>query len=123
MEKRKVGRPRKTSKNAVILDVPKEKVSNNWKAMYEQLLSEQLLREETAEMFMADARDIIQKQADNQLDLVKLVLDSYSTMEQHCTEVSKLTGNIEESDILYLTSVARRALLHKFIEFDEKVTV
>lgn len=123
MEKRKVGRPRKTSKNAVILDVPKEKVTNNWKAMYEQLLSEQLLREETAEMFMADARDIIQKQADNQLDLVKLVLDSYSTMEQHCTEVSKLTGNIEESDILYLTSVARRALLHKFIEFDEKVTV
>jgi chorismate mutase len=123
MEKRKVGRPRKTSKNAVILDVKKEKIVNNWKAMYEQLLSEQQLREETAEMFMADARAIISQQADNQLDLVKLVLDSYATMEQHCTEVMKLTGNIEESDILYLTSVARRALLHKFIQFDEKVTV
>jgi hypothetical protein len=72
---------------------------------------------------MADARNIIQKQADNQLDLVKLILDSYSTMEQHCKEVIELTGTIDESDILYLTSVARRALLHKFVEFDEKVTV
>ena len=121
MEKRKVGRPRKTSKNAVILDVEKEKVVDNWKAKYEQLLVQHTLREETSEMFMADARDIIQKQADNQLDLVKLVLDSYHTIEQHCEKVSKLTGHIEQSDVLYLTSVARRALLHKFIEFDEKV--
>jgi hypothetical protein len=122
MEKRKVGRPRKTSKNAVIMGVPKNSV-DTWKTKYEKLLSEQLLREETAEMFMADARNIIQKQADNQLDLVKLILDSYSTMEQHCKEVIELTGTIDESDILYLTSVARRALLHKFVEFDEKVTV
>jgi chorismate mutase len=121
MEKRKVGRPRKISKDAVVLDVKKERVVESWKAKYEQLLVEHTLCEETAEMFMADARDIIQKQADNQLDLVKLVLDSYSNIENHCTEVSKLTGHIEQSDILYLTSVARRALLHKFIEFDEKV--
>lgn len=121
MEKRKVGRPRKTSKNAVVLDVKKEKAVNYWKVQYEQLLSEQALREETAEMFMADAKDIITKQADNQLDLVKLVLDSYHTIEKHCERVSKLTGNIEQSDVLYLTSVARRALLHKFIELDEKV--
>jgi chorismate mutase len=123
MEKKKVGRPRKTSKNAVILDVKKEKVVESWKAKYEQLLAQHILREETTETFMADARAIISQQADNQLDLVKLVLDSYATMESHCTEIMKLTGNIEESDILYLTSVARRALLHKFLEFDEKVTV
>lgn len=102
------------------MGVPKNSV-DTWKTKYEKLLSEQLLREETAEMFMADARNIIQKQADNQLDLVKLILDSYSTMEQHCKEVIELTGTIDESDILYLTSVARRALLHKFVEFDEKV--
>ena len=102
------------------MDVPKNTV-DNWQAKYEQLLVQHTLREETTDMFMADARDIIAKQADNQLDLVKLVLDSYSTIEQHCKEVSELTGHIEQSDILYLTSVARRALLHKFIEFDEKV--
>jgi hypothetical protein len=100
--------------------VPKNTV-DSWKAKYEQLLVQYTLREETTETFMSDARDIIAKQADNQLDLVKLVLDSYATMEHHCTEVSKLTGNIEESDILYLTSVARRALLHKFVQFDEAV--
>jgi chorismate mutase len=119
MQKKKVGRPRKTSKNAVILDVKKEKVVESWKAKYEQLLVQYTLREETSEIFMADARDIIARQADNQLDLVKLVLDSYSTIEKHCTEVFKLTGSIDESDILYLTSVARRALLHKFVEFNE----
>ena len=116
MEKRKVGRPKKTSKSVV------EKVQGStWKQKYEQLLVQHTLREETTEMFMADARDIIAKQADNQLDLVKLVLDSYGNMEKHCTEVSKLTGHIEESDILYLTSVARRALLHKFVQFNETV--
>ena len=122
MEKRKVGRPRKTSKNAVIMDVPKNSI-DSWKTKYEQLLVQHTLREETAETFMADARAIISQQADNQLDLVKLVLDGYATMEQHCKEIIELTGTIDESDILYLTSVARRALLHKFIQFDEKVTV
>ena len=115
-EKRKVGRPKKTSTPVV------EKVQVvTWKQKYHDLLKEHQLREEIAETFMSDARDIISKQADNQLDLVKLVLDSYSTMEQYCTDVVKLTGNIEESDIWYLTSVARRALLHKFLEFDKKV--
>jgi len=118
MEKRKVGRPRKTSKPVV----EQAKVIT-WKQKYHDLLKQHELREETAETFMADARAIISQQADNQLDLVKLVLDGYATMEQHCTDVVKLTGNVEESDILYLTSIARRALLHKFIQFDEKVTV
>jgi hypothetical protein len=116
MEKKKVGRPKKTSKPVV------EKVQSiTWKQKYEQLLKEHQLREETSETFMEDAKEIISQQAENQLDLVKLILDSYSTMEQHCTEVMKLTGNIEESDILYLTSVARRALLHKFTQFNETV--
>lgn len=118
MEKRKVGRPRKTSKNAVILDVEKKTV-DTWKAKYEQLLVQYTLREETADLFIANARQVIEEQADKQLDIVKLVLDSYSTIEKHCTEVFKLTGSIDGSDILYLTSVARRALLHKFVEFNE----
>jgi hypothetical protein len=116
MEKRKVGRPRKTSKPVV------EQLNViTWKQKYHDLLKEYQLHEETSEMFISDARDIVSRQADNQLDLVKLVLDSYATMEQRCTEVMELTGNIEESDILYLTSVARRALLHKFTQFNEVV--
>jgi hypothetical protein len=116
MEKRKVGRPKKTSKPVV------EQVEViTWKQKYHDLLKEHQLREETSETFMADARDIISQQAENQLDLVKLVLDSYSTMEHHCTEVSELTGHIEQSDILYLTGVARRALLHKFVQFNKTI--
>lgn len=118
MEKKKVGRPRKTSKNAVIMDVPKKAV-DSWKQKYEELLVQYTLREETADMFISNAREVIEEQADKQLDIVKLVLDSYHTIEQHCTKVFKLTGTIDESDILYLTSVARRALLHKFVEFNE----
>ena len=121
MEKRKIGRPKKTSKVVVKQIVKTEGVVDTWQAKYEQLLVQYTLREETTEMFMADAKDIIAKQADNQLDLVKLVLDSYNTIEKHCERVTKLTGNIEESDILYLTCVARRALLHKFTQFNETV--
>jgi hypothetical protein len=117
MEKRKVGRPRKTSKNAVILDV-KKKTVDTWKEKYEQLLVQYTLREETADLFIANAREVIEEQADRQLDIVKLTLDSYSTIEKHCKEVMQLTGSIDESDVLYLTSVARRALLHKFVEFN-----
>jgi chorismate mutase len=115
MEKRKVGRPKKTSKPVV----EQKKVVESWKAKYEQLLVQYTLREETADLFIENARQVIEEQADKQLDIVKLTLDSYSTMEKHCTEVFKLTGSIDESDILYLTSVARRALLHKFVEFNE----
>jgi hypothetical protein len=51
MEKRKVGRPRKTSKPVV------EQVEViTWKQKYHDLLKQHELREETAETFMADAR-------------------------------------------------------------------
>ncbi len=66
-----------------------------------------------------NANGVVEKQADKQLDIVKLTLDSYNTIEKHCEKVNKLTGSIDESDILYLNSVARRALLHKFVEFNE----
>jgi hypothetical protein len=114
MEKRKVGRPRKTSKPIV-----KEKKYNNWKDKYDFVAKELELAKATILEVNRSANEVIEKQADRQLDIVKLTLDSYSTMEQYCTDVVKLTGNIEESDIWYLTSVARRALLHKFVEFNE----
>jgi hypothetical protein len=115
MEKRKVGRPRKTS----TVTTKKDKVATNWKAKYEFISKELEIAKAVMLEINDNAQDVVQKQADNQLDIVKLVLDSYSNIEHHCTEVSKLTGHIEESDILYLTSVARRALLHKFVEFNE----
>lgn len=118
MEKRKVGRPRKTSKNAVILDVKKEKVANNWKEKHDLLAKELELAKSMIFDITNNANSVVEKQADRQLDIVKLTLDSYSTMEQHCKEVVELTGSIDESDVLYLTSVARRALLHKFVEFN-----
>ena len=118
MEKRKVGRPRKTSKNAVILDVKKEKVANNWKEKHDLLAKELELAKSMIFDITNNANSVVEKQSDRQLDIVKLTLDSYSTMEQHCKEVVELTGSIDESDVLYLTSVARRALLHKFVEFN-----
>lgn len=124
MEKRKVGRPRKKSKNAVILDVEKktvvkEKKYVNWKKQHDLVARELDLTKQLISDITNNANEIVEKQADRQLDIVKLTLDSYSTIENHCKEVLQLTGNINESDVLYLTSVARRALLHKFVEFNE----
>lgn len=119
MEKRKVGRPRKTSKNAVILGVKKEKVANNWKEKYEFVAKELEIAKAVILEINRTSNEVIEKQADRQLDIVKLTLDSYSTMEQHCKEITEITGQIDESDVLYLTSVARRALLHKFVEFNK----
>jgi hypothetical protein len=115
MEKNKVGRPKKMSTPVV-----KEKKYSNWKEKYEQLLVEHTLREETSEMFIANAREVVQEQADKQLEIVKLVLDSYHSIEEQCKTAIELTGSIEESDVIYITSFARRALLHKFSLFDSK---
>jgi hypothetical protein len=116
MEKKKVGRPRKTSKPVV------EKVEViTWKQKYHDLLKEHQLREETSEMFIANAREVLSQQADNQLEIVKLVLDSYHSIEEQCKTAFELTGSIEEADVMYLTSFARRALLHKFTQFNEAV--
>lgn len=127
MEKRKVGRPRKTPKNAVILDVKKKNVTSeynksiDWEGQYKFVTKELELAKAMILEVNRTSNEIIEKQADRQLDIVKLTLDSYSTMEQHCKEITELTGQIDESDVLYLTSVARRALLHKFVEFNEEL--
>lgn len=114
MEKKKAGRPRKTSKKIV-----KEKKYVNWKEQHDLVVSELAMTKELLASITDNANSVVEKQADKQLDIVKLTLDSYNTIEKHCERVVKLTGNIEESDVLYLTSVARRALLHKFVEFNE----
>ena len=126
MEKKKVGRPRKTSKNVVILDVKKRAVVKerkyvNWKEQHNLVVSELAMTRELLASITDNANSVVEKQADKQLDIVKLTLDSYNTIEKHCEKITKLTGNIEESDVLYLTSVARRALLHKFVEFNEEL--
>jgi uncharacterized protein YqeY len=113
-EKRKVGRPRKTSAPVV------EKINVvTWKQKYHDLLKEYKLREETSEMFIANAREVLSEQADNQLEIIKLVLDSYSSIEGQCKTALDLTGSIEEADVMYLTSFARRVLLHKFSDFNK----
>jgi hypothetical protein len=114
MEKKKVGRPKKTSEKVV-----KEKKYINWKEQHDLVVSELALTKELLDQITNHSHEVLQKQADKQLDIVKLTLDSYNTIEKHCEKVNKLTGSIDESDILYLTSVARRALLHKFVEFNE----
>jgi hypothetical protein len=114
MEKRKVGRPRKTSTPVV-----KEKKYVNWKEQYDLVVSELAMTKELLASITENANGVVEQQADKQLDIVKLTLDSYNTIEKHCERVNKLTGSIDESDVLYLTSVARRALLHKFVEFNE----
>ena len=124
MEKRKVGRPRKTPKNAVILDVEKRAVVKerkyvNWKEQHDLVVSELAMTRELLASITENANGVVEKQADKQLDIVKLTLDSYNSIEKNCERLIKLTGSIDESDIFYLTSVARRALLHKFVEFNE----
>jgi len=114
MEKKKIGRPRKTSTPVV-----KERKYINWKEQHDLVVSELALTKELLASITDNANGVVEKQADKQLDIVKLTLDSYNTIEKHCEKVNKLTGSIDESDILYLTSVARRALLHKFVEFNE----
>ena len=114
MEKKKAGRPRKTSKTVAV-----EKKYVNWKDTHDIIAKELELAKATILEVNKSANEVIEKQADRQLDIVKLTLDSYNTIEKHCERITKLTGQIDESDILYLTSVARRALLHKFVEFNE----
>lgn len=114
MEKRKVGRPKKTSTPVV-----KEKKYVNWKERHDFVAKELELTKSMIFDITNNAGSVVEKQADKQLDIVKLTLDSYNTIEKHCERVIKLTGSIDQSDVLYLTSVARRALLHKFVEFNE----
>jgi hypothetical protein len=114
MEKRKVGRPKKTSTRVI-----KERKYVNWKEQHDLVARELDLTKQLIADITNNANEIVEKQADRQLDIVKLTLDSYNTIEKHCEEAVKLTGRIEQSDIVYLTSFARRALLHKFVEFNE----
>ena len=116
MEKKKAGRPKKTSKTVAV-----EKKYVNWKDKHDIIAKELELAKATILEVNKSANEVIEKQADRQLDIVKLTLDSYNTIEKHCERVTKLTVNIEESDVLYLTSVARRALLHKFVQFNEEL--
>jgi hypothetical protein len=113
MEKKKVGRPKKTS------TIVKERKYINWKEQHDLVVSELAMTRELLASITENANGVVEQQADKQLDIVKLTLDSYNTIEKHCEKVNKLTGSIDESDVLYLTSVARRALLHKFVEFNE----
>jgi len=116
MEKRKVGRPKKISKPVV------EQVEViTWKQKYHDLLKQHELREETSEMFIANAREVLSQQADNQLEIVKLVLDGYYSIEEQCKTAIELTGRIEEADITYMVGFAKRVLLHKFTQFNEAV--
>ena len=114
MEKRKVGRPRKTSTKVV-----KERKYVNWKERHDFVAKELELTKSMIFDITNNAGSVVERQADHQLDIVKLMLDSYHTIEKHCEEAVNLTGRIEQSDIVYLTSFARRALLHKFVEFNE----
>ena len=116
MEKRKVGRPRKTSTKVV-----KERKYVNWKEQHDLVVSELAMTKELLASITDNANSVVEKQADRQLDIVKLTLDSYNSIEKHCERIIKVTGTIDQSDVLYLTSVARRSLLHKFVEFNEEL--
>jgi hypothetical protein len=114
MEKKTVGRPKKTSTKVI-----KEKKYVNWKEQHDLVASELAMTRELLTSITDNANGVVQQQADNQLDLVKLILDSYNTIEKQCEEAVRLTGRVEQSDVMYLAGFARRALLHKFVEFNE----
>jgi hypothetical protein len=113
--KRKVGRPRKTSTPVV----KEKKVNTNWRQKYDDLYNAVKVQEEMHERFKQSATQVLSEQADNQLEIVKLVLDSYHSIEEQCKTALELTGSIEEADVIYLTSFARRVLLNKFTDFNK----
>jgi hypothetical protein len=112
MQKKSVGRPRKKSKNAVVLDVEKNKtIEFDWKAAYLNLAKADAERDERFTAFKENASNVIGEMADNQLNVINVVLDAVDSIEEHCTNVLVQTNSLEMSDVSYMVNLAKRRLL------------
>ena len=112
-EKRKVGRPKKTSTPIV-----KDKININWKSAYLNLVEENKKKEGMFESFKQNASEVIGEMADNQLNVINVVLNSIDSIEEHCTNVVVQTNNLEISDVTYMVNLAKRRLLAAYNQIE-----
>lgn len=106
-EKRKVGRPKKTS----TVVAKNKKINMNWKAAYLNLVEENKKRDMMFESFKENAGSVIGEMADNQLNVINVVLNSIDSIESHCNNVLEQTNTLEITDVAYMVNLAKRRLL------------
>jgi len=109
MQKRKVGRPRKTS-----TPVKQEKKYVNWKQKCETLEQELKIQKEAHNAFAETANEILQAQSNSQHMILEVVLDGYHSIQEQCKAALELTGTIDVSDVEYTVNFAKKTLLHQF---------
>ena len=120
MEKRKVGRPRKTPKDAVILDVKKNKtIEFDWKSAYINLAEADAERDERFTAFRENASNVINEMADNQLNVINVVLNAIDSIEEHCTNVLMQTNHLDLTDVTYMVNLAKRRLLATYSKMED----
>lgn len=108
-QKRKVGRPRKTSTPVV-----KERKNINWKQKCEILEQELKIQKESHRAFVESANEILQSQGNTQHMILEVVLDGYHSIQEQCKAAIKLTGEIDIADVEYTVNFAKKTLLHQF---------
>lgn len=113
-EKRKVGRPKKTSTPIV-----KDKININWKSAYLNLVEENKKKEGMFESFKQNASEVIGEMADNQLNVINVVLDAVNSIEEHCTQIIEQTNHLDITDVTYMVNVAKRRLLATYSQMQD----
>jgi hypothetical protein len=113
-EKRKVGRPKKTSTVAK----PQKEIKMTWKSAYLNLVQEEKKRNEMFEAFKSNASSVIGEMADTQLNTINLFLSSIDDIENHCVSVLETTKQIDITDVSYMVNLAKRKLLATYSQFE-----
>jgi hypothetical protein len=108
-EKRKVGRPRKTS-----TPVKTEKKNINWKQKCEMLEQELKMQKEFHKAFAVNAKEILQAQSNTQHMILEVVLNGYHSIQEQCKAAINLKGEIDIADVEYTVNFAKKVLLHQF---------
>jgi hypothetical protein len=108
-QKRRVGRPRKTSTPVV-----KERKNINWKQRCETLEQELKMQKKSHDLFAINAKEILKQQGDTQHMILEVVLDGYHSIQEQCKAALELTGVIDVSDVEYTVNFAKKVLLHQF---------
>ena len=108
-EKRKVGRPRKTS-----TPVKTEKKNINWKQKCEMLEEELRMQKEFHKAFAVNAKEILQAQSNTEHMILEVVLNGYHNIQEQCKVALELTGTIDIADVEYTVNFAKKTLLHQF---------
>lgn len=110
-EKKKAGRPKNKVKNSTI--------ELNWKDAYLNLIEENEKRNNLFESFKQNASEVIGEMADNQLNVINVVLDAVDSIEEHCTQIIEQTNHLDITDVTYMVNVAKRRLLATYSQMQD----